>query len=138
MKWLNILTDSEEFSEIAYELYSTQEDKDRYSQYVTQISVLCKEKTTLFNSNLDKLLKYVKKSKKRAEEVYSAAPNEDDIIVFTALGRITFYILVIFERLHSIHLPEQPFINFHLGKLTAQRILPLLDFQLYLIGRENR
>ena len=85
MKWLNVLTDTEKFSEIVYELYDSEKDRDKYSVYSSNISELHKEKSALFDENLDKLQKYIKKTKKNQEEVYSTEINEDDVMVFTAV-----------------------------------------------------
>ena len=90
MKWLNVITqtnkDDEPFNEILYELFNSKEDLDLYSQSTEQIKSLLEEKKTAFDENLTKLEKYLKRSKKPVEQVYTFIPNEDnDGFIFKAI-----------------------------------------------------
>lgn len=90
MKWLNVITqtenDDELFSEILYELFDSQEELETYSQSTKQIQNLFAEKKSAFDDSMAKLEKYVKKSKKPVEQVYSVIPNEtNDGFIFSAV-----------------------------------------------------
>jgi len=85
MKWLNIITDSETFYEITYELYASEKDFNKYSPYVSEIRTLYENKKALFDEAMDKMQKYIKKSKKQIQEVYSGTVQEDGTITFSAI-----------------------------------------------------
>lgn len=85
MKWLNIITDSEEFTEVIYELFNSEEDFEKYSKTTDLIKNIYNEKSELFQAAINKINKYCKRSKKKVEEVYAAESSEDYYISFTAI-----------------------------------------------------
>ena len=85
MKWLNIINDSDTFSEIIYELYSSQKEFNKYSAFIPQMQALLKNKAKVFNDAKDKINKYAKKIKKQSSDIYSFNLNDAGHIIFTPI-----------------------------------------------------
>lgn len=85
MKWLNIITQDEEFREIVYELFDSEKDLKKYSETTKTLLTIYNENKETWEKNLNKINKARSKTNKRLEDIFSIVEDEDGYIHFTLI-----------------------------------------------------
>lgn len=87
MKWLNLITKDEVFTQLVYELFDSEEDLNTYKESTVLLKAITDEKMKIFNETYNKIEKYANKIKRNIFDIIRFTETEFLFPYFEALDK---------------------------------------------------